>query len=58
MGMATNVDDDEQIKREFCSLNTFFKEIKQSYFLIQNTSKKFPWVCHTIIRWRWKPEVH
>ena len=29
---ATNVDDDEQIKREFCSLNTFFKEIKQSYF--------------------------
>ena len=32
MGMATNVDDDEQIKREFCSLNTFFKEIKQSYF--------------------------
>ena len=32
MGMATNVDDDEQIKREFCSLNTFFKEIKQNYF--------------------------
>ena len=32
MGMATNVDDDEQIKREFCSLNTFFKEIRQSYF--------------------------
>ena len=32
MGMATNVDDDKQIKREFCSLNTFFKEIKQSYF--------------------------
>ena len=32
MGMATNVDDSEQIKREFCSLNTFFKEIKQTYF--------------------------
>lgn len=32
MGMATNVDDNEQIKREFCSLNTFFKEIKQTYF--------------------------
>ena len=32
MGMATNVDDDEQIKREFCSLNTFFKDIKQNYF--------------------------
>ena len=26
MGMATNVDDDEQIKREFCSLNTFSKD--------------------------------
>ena len=33
MGMANNIDDDnEQIKREFCSLNTFFKEIKQTYF--------------------------
>lgn len=32
MGMASNVDDDEQIKREFCSLNTFFKEIKQTFF--------------------------
>ena len=29
---ASNVDDDEQIKREFCSLNTYFKEIKQNYF--------------------------
>ena len=32
MGMATNVDDAEQIKKEFCSLNTLFKEIKQTYF--------------------------
>lgn len=32
MGMASNVDDDEQIKREFCSLNTFFKELKQTFF--------------------------
>ena len=32
MGMATNIDDTEQIKKEFCSLNTFFKEIRQSYF--------------------------
>ena len=32
MGMATNIDDTEQIKKEFCSLNTFFKEIKQTYF--------------------------
>ncbi|MCD7924288.1 MAG: YggS family pyridoxal phosphate-dependent enzyme [Bacteroides sp.] len=32
MGMASNVDDNEQIKSEFCSLNRFFKEIKQAYF--------------------------
>ena len=32
MGMATNIDDTEQIKKEFCSLNTFFKEKKQTYF--------------------------
>ena len=59
MGMATNVDDDEQIKREFCSLKIHSsKKSSRAIFLIQNTSKKFPWVCHTIIRWRWKPEVH
>lgn len=32
MGMATNTDDAKQIKKEFCSLNMFFKEIKQTYF--------------------------
>lgn len=32
MGMATNTDDSKQIKKEFCSLNRFFKEIKQAYF--------------------------
>ena len=32
MGMATNIDDTEQIKKEFCSLNTFFKEINGTYF--------------------------
>lgn len=32
MGMASNVDDDKQIEKEFCSLHTFFNEIKQSYF--------------------------
>lgn len=32
MGMASNVDDAEQIKSEFCSLNTLFNEIKQTYF--------------------------
>lgn len=32
MGMASNVDDAQQIQQEFCSLNEFFKEIKQTYF--------------------------
>lgn len=32
MGMASNVDDDEQIEREFCSLNTFFQEMKKTCF--------------------------
>lgn len=32
MGMATNTNDAKQIKKEFCSLNMFFKEIKQDYF--------------------------
>lgn len=32
MGMASNVDDDEQIKREFCSLSNFFHEVKQEFF--------------------------
>lgn len=40
MGMATNLDDAEQIKREFCSLNTFFKEIKQSYFTDSTSFKE------------------
>ena len=46
MGMATNVDDDEQIKREFCSLNTFFKENQaELFFWFRILQKKFPWVC-------------
>lgn len=32
MGMASNVDDDEQIKREFCSLSNFFREVKRKFF--------------------------
>lgn len=32
MGMASNVDDAQQIQQEFCSLNEFFKETKQTYF--------------------------
>lgn len=32
MGMATNTDDTEQIKKEFCLLNSFFKEVKSTWF--------------------------
>lgn len=32
MGMASNTDSDEQIKREFCFLRKFFDEIKGVYF--------------------------
>jgi len=32
MGMATNTDDSEQIEKEFCSLSSFFKEVKDSWF--------------------------
>ena len=32
IGMATNTDDNEQIKKEFCSLSSFFKEVKDSWF--------------------------
>lgn len=32
MGMATNTDDSEQIEKEFCSLSSFFSEVKNSWF--------------------------
>ena len=32
MGMATNTDNDEQIKPEFCSLSSFFNEVKAKWF--------------------------
>lgn len=32
MGMATNTADNEQIKKEFCLLNKFFKEVKNKWF--------------------------
>ena len=32
MGMATNTDNDEQIKTEFCSLSSFFNEVKTKWF--------------------------
>jgi len=35
MGMASNTDDEEQIKREFCSLYEFFQELKNTQFADQ-----------------------
>lgn len=32
MGMATYTDSQEQIEREFCSLSSFFREVKSEYF--------------------------
>lgn len=32
MGMATNTENIEQIEKEFCSLNSFFKEVKHTWF--------------------------
>lgn len=32
MGMATNTSKNEQIEKEFCSLSSFFKEIKDTWF--------------------------
>ena len=32
MGMATNTDNDEQIRTEFCSLSSFFNEVKAKWF--------------------------
>ena len=32
MGMATNTDNAEQIKTEFCSLSSFFNEVKAKWF--------------------------
>lgn len=32
MGMASNTDNAEQIKREFCSLYEFFRELKNTHF--------------------------
>ncbi|MCI1683235.1 MAG: YggS family pyridoxal phosphate-dependent enzyme [Bacteroides sp.] len=32
MGMATNTENIEQIKKEFCSLSNFFKKIKRTWF--------------------------
>ena len=40
MGMATNTDDENLIEEEFHSLASFFKELKDTYFLEQPTFKE------------------
>ena len=40
MGMATNTDDKDEIKREFESLHRFFLELKQKYFAAQDSFKE------------------
>lgn len=40
MGMATNTDNIEQIKAEFCSLSKFFQEIKAAWFLNDESFKE------------------
>lgn len=40
MGMASNTEDDEQVRREFAALKTLFIKIKQQYFLAENSFKE------------------
>ena len=40
MGMATNCDDQKEIREEFKSLHTFFKEIKEEYFKDEESFKE------------------
>ncbi|MDR3119067.1 MAG: YggS family pyridoxal phosphate-dependent enzyme [Mediterranea sp.] len=37
MGMASDTDNEEQIKKEFCALYTFFRELKSTSFAAQPT---------------------
>lgn len=40
MGMATNTDDEQEIKKEFQSLTEFFQSLKQNYFAQADTFKE------------------
>ncbi len=40
MGMATNTEDEEEIRKEFQSLESFFKEIKKQFFSEDSTFKE------------------
>lgn len=37
MGMASNTEDEEQIKKEFCSLYRFFNELKETHFASESS---------------------
>ena len=49
MGMATNTDDNEQIEKEFCSLSSFFKEVKDSWFADTEAFRELSMGMSTII---------
>ncbi len=40
MGMATNTDNVEQVRDEFCSLSTFFQEVKATWFADADSFKE------------------
>ena len=40
MGMASNTDNSEQIKAEFCSISNFFKEVKSTWFINEETFRE------------------
>ena len=40
MGMATNTDDESEIKKEFENLSRFFHEIKNTYFPTSSSFKE------------------
>ncbi|MDR0976964.1 MAG: YggS family pyridoxal phosphate-dependent enzyme [Prevotellaceae bacterium] len=40
MGMATDTDDTEQIRKEFCSLHSFFREVKSTWFAHDDAFKE------------------
>jgi len=44
MGMATNTEDEAQIRREFATLSAFFREAKETYFKDAPTFKEISMV--------------
>lgn len=58
MGMATNTDNTEQIKAEFCSISNFFNEVKSTWFINEKTFVNYLWECRTTTMKLLPPEVH